>query len=486
MLAISAGASLGLTEEDLQLIAHLERRLAFTRPLALMLDNYYRGTQPMRDLGISLPPQMVGLQTVIDWPSVCVDAVEERLDVEGFRYPSASDGDEALWDLWQANDLDEESGLAHRDSLVFGHSYVTVGNNPESGSPPLITVESPLSMVAIWDQRTRSVKAALRIYRDIDQMYATLYTPDRTIQLERDAISYAWETTEIDDHELGAVPVVRMANRQRIYDRTGSSEITPAVRSITDAACRTLLGAEVAREFYGAPQRYILGADETAFQDETGKAKTAWETYTGRVLALERDEDGNLPEVGQFTPYDPSVYTALIDMYAKVMAAQTGLPPHYLGYASDNPTSADAIRSSESRLVKRAERRQRAFGGTWEQVMRLALLVQGQELPEGAQKLETIWRNASTPTVAQTADAAFKYVQAGVLPATSTVTLEMAGFSDSEIIRIQSDRSRDQGESMLSEIASSLIAKEARTIGSIDKAVKPDDTGPPSGAPANK
>ncbi|MBQ1164406.1 hypothetical protein KBZ21_41180, partial [Streptomyces sp. A73] len=42
--------------------------------------------------------------------------------------------------------------------------------------------------------------------------------------------------------------------------------------------------------FYGAPQRYILGASESAFQDAEGNTKSAWETYIGRVLALERDE----------------------------------------------------------------------------------------------------------------------------------------------------------------------------------------------------
>ncbi|MBQ1167342.1 hypothetical protein KBZ21_56010, partial [Streptomyces sp. A73] len=42
-------------------------------------------------------------------------------------------------------------------------------------------------------------------------------------------------------------------------------------------------------EFYGAPQRYILGASESAFQDAEGNTKSAWETYIGRVLALERD-----------------------------------------------------------------------------------------------------------------------------------------------------------------------------------------------------
>ncbi|MBQ1164269.1 hypothetical protein KBZ21_40450, partial [Streptomyces sp. A73] len=45
-------------------------------------------------------------------------------------------------------------------------------------------------------------------------------------------------------------------------------------------------------------QRYILGASESAFQDAEGNTKSAWETYIGRVLALERDEDGQVPLVG--------------------------------------------------------------------------------------------------------------------------------------------------------------------------------------------
>ncbi|MBQ1164456.1 phage capsid protein, partial [Streptomyces sp. A73] len=76
-----------------------------------------------------------------------------------------------------------------------------------------------------------------------------------------------WVVIDRDVHNLGVVPVIRMANRQRTADRVGKSEISPEVMSITDAACRRLMGMEVASEFYGAPQRYILGASESAFQD---------------------------------------------------------------------------------------------------------------------------------------------------------------------------------------------------------------------------
>ena len=85
-----------------------------------------------------------------------------------------------------------------------------------------------------------------------------------------------------------------------------------------------------------------------------------------------------------------------------------GLPPHYFGWSDANPASADAIRSAETRLVKRAERRQRSFGEAWEEVMRLGYIVTRGQLPDGAVMLETVWRDPATPTVAQTADALTK------------------------------------------------------------------------------
>jgi hypothetical protein len=209
--------------------------------------------------------------------------------------------------------------------------------------------------------------------------------------------SGGWEVVDRDMHGLGVVPVVRLANRQRTADRVGRSEITPDVMSITDAACRRLMGIEVAAEFFGAPQRYILGASESAFQDAEGNAKSAWETYIGRMLALERDEDGNVPTVGQFSAHDPSGQTKIVDLYARIMASQMSVAPHVLGYSSDNPASADAIRFADNRQVKKAERRIRRLGTGWQQAMRLALWVRDGEPPDKTRRIETVWRNPATP-----------------------------------------------------------------------------------------
>src|SRR5207302_10855032 len=97
-------------------------------------------------------------------------------------------------------------------------------------------------------------------------------------------------------------------------------------------------------------------------------------------------------------------------------SALSGLPPHFLGLTSENPASADAIRSAEARLVKRAERRTRMFSGPWEQVMRLCLLLVDGEVPPAAARLEAIWRDPATPTYAAKADAVSKLLAAGILP----------------------------------------------------------------------
>lgn len=437
-----------LSDDELALINLLRADMLRDRWALLLRDAYFNGEQLVRDLGISIPPQLKGLHTVIGWPRVGVESLEERLDLEAFRWADGSDSSE-LAEIAEANDLFDESSLAHLDALVYGREYLAVGSGDcGDDCPPLISAESPLDMTLMWDARLRMGTAALRecaadtfIESGPEERMLVLYLPDQTVMCLPNA-SGGWEVVGRDMHGLGVVPVVRMANRQRTADRVGKSEITPEVMSITDAACRRLMGMEVAAEFFGAPQRYILGASESAFQDADGTAKSAWETYIGRVLALERDEDGQVPSVGQFAAHDPTGMTKIIDLYARIMSSQFGLPPHMLGYTTDNPASADAIRSTEAKLVKRSERRIRRFGYAWQQAMRLALWVRDGGPPEKTRRIETVWRNPATPTVAAQVDATVKLVQAGVLPADSDVTLEMAGFTEGQRQRIAVDRRR--------------------------------------------
>jgi hypothetical protein len=440
---------LTLSDDELALVNMLRADMMRDRWALLLRDAYFNGEQMIRDLGISIPPQLKGLHTVIGWPRVGVESLEERLDLEAFRWADGSDSSE-LTEIADANDLFDESSLAHLDALVYGREYLAGGSGEDDG-PPLISVESPLDMTLMWDARLRMGTSALRecaadsyVEAGPEERMLVLYLPDQTVMCLPSS-SGGWQVVDRDMHGLGVVPVVRLANRQRTADRVGKSEITADVMSITDAACRRLMGIEVQAEFFGAPQRYILGASESAFQDAEGNAKSAWETYIGRVLALERDEDGNVPDVGQFAAHDPSGQTKIVDLYARIMSSQFGLPPHMLGYTTDNPASADAIRSTEAKLVKRSERRIRRFGRAWQDAMRLALWIRHGEPPDKSRRIETVWRNPATPTIAAQTDATVKMVQAGILPADSDVTLEMAGLTENQRQRVRADRQRAAG-----------------------------------------
>jgi hypothetical protein len=443
-----------LSDDELQLLTALRTDLLAHRFDLELLDAYFNGEQIVRDLGISIPPQLKGLHTVIGWPRIGVEALEQRLDLESFRWADGSDSSD-LEEIAESNDLYDEASLAHLDALAYGREYVAVGSG-EDGDPPLITYESPLDMTMSWDARLRMATAALRESVEDGVRIVTLYLQDQTVYAAE--TTNGWEVFDRDIHRLGMVPVLRMANRQRTADRVGRSEITPEVMSITDAACRRLMGIEVAAEFFGAPQRYILGASEAAFQDAEGNPKSAWDTYIGRVLALEADDEGNVPTVGAFTAHDPSGQTKIIDLYARIMSSQLSVPPHMLGYTSDNPASADAIRSAEGALVKKAERRIRRFSATHRDAMRLALWFRDGEPPDKTRRIETVWRNPATPTIAAQTDAAVKMVQAGILPADGDVVLEMAGLSEEQRRRVAAERRRTAGAAVSSRLMERLAA----------------------------
>src|SRR5699024_10091477 len=114
-----------------------------------------------------------------------------------------------------------------------------------------------------------------------------------------------------------------LPNRVRGSRDFGRSEITKAVRYYTDAAARTLLGLEVNREFYNAPQRVGLNVDDSMFEDENGQPVAPWTSIMGRIWNVPPNEEG-LPEpkVTQFNPASPAPYIDQVQGYAKLLAGE--------------------------------------------------------------------------------------------------------------------------------------------------------------------
>lgn len=405
-------------------------------PELRLMDSYYEGTQPLSYLAPELQAELSDRmrQLIINWPQLIVDALDERLDVEGFRYADSEDTEESLWSIWQANELDEGSQQAHVDALTLRRSYVIVGANDEDESTPIITAESALEVFAERDPRTRQVVAAIKRWDEPaaagsqPTKMAMLYLPETRVQFEQ--MKGQWAEVDRDEHGLGRVPVVPLANRPRLRHLDGTSELRSVI-PISDAACKIASDMMVSAEFHAMPRRWATGMSRDDFADENGQPLGAMSSLAGRLWANESTE----VQFGQFPEAQLSNFHETINMLARLVAALTGLPPSFLGLATDQPPSADAIRASEARLVKRAERRQRAFGEAWERIMRLAMLVRDGDLDPRARSLETVWRDPATPTFAQMADATVKLHAAGLLP--TEAAQERLGFSAVQIRRMR-------------------------------------------------
>ncbi|MGW6739715.1 phage portal protein [Streptomyces sp. NPDC055025] len=408
---------------DLDWCNYLSRCHEAERPQLAALNAYYEGTQPLAYLHPELQAELGSQlqQVVVNWPRLVVDAVEQRLDVEGFRYPAKDTADEDLWAIWQANGMDEQSQQAHVDALVMKRAFIKVGSNEKDSAMPLITAESPLQMHADYDPKTRKVRATLKRWNDIDTLtgdvrdrFATLDLPDATVIYEHKGVE-GWTEADRDDHGLGVVPVVPLVNRGRLLTPGGVSELAD-VLPLSDAACKIATDMMVAAEFHAMPRRWALGFDEQDFTDKDGKPISVWSRIAGRLWASSKTKNRDGAEVGQFPEASLTNFHETINALARLTASIAALPPNYMGLVADDAASADAIRSREARLVKSAERKARAFSGSYEQVARLALRFRDGAWNPDLQRLETLWRDPSTPTFAQKADAVVKLVQADILP----------------------------------------------------------------------
>jgi hypothetical protein len=451
-----------LSEDEKAILARLETEIHRGWRHNHTMDAYYDGRQRLEQLGLAIPPELRRFLTIVAWPGTYVDAIEERIDLEGFVLPDATDADEQLWKIWQANGLDEESQLGHVDALIRRRAFIAVGagdvDTPDADlapggdadrdtSMPLITVESADEVAVELSPRTRRVSAAAKVYRDGADRFATLYLPDVTIWLDRGPTG--WREVERDEHGLGVVPLVPLVNRPRLGRRGGRSQLERII-DLTDAAARALTNAQIATEVMAIPQRYVVGATKNDFVDKDGNILPAWEAYFGSIWALKNGD----AKVGQFSAADLTNFKTIVDHYASLVAGVTGLPMRYLGQVTTNPPSAEGIRADESRLIKTCERFQQSAEGSWELAMRIAKRIVDGDWDPKLRQMETLWRDPATPTKAQAADAAVKLVQANILPVEAA--WEDLGYSAARREKLRLMREADLALDPVRQIADNL------------------------------
>lgn len=434
MLPVTA-TSPELSEQE-QLIAWRLASVLFNRRGEYLLSRaFYEGMQPIKSLGISIPPELETLRAILGWNGSAVDSVSERLSLQGILLKGKSEVDDELQEIFQTNGIDAEAPMVHDDSMIHGNGYALIGTRPDGS--PLITAESPLNMTAYVDRATGITTCAYQTYLDIDpnsehyaHMRAALYTPQATTHMV--SAGGSWVVTDRDEHpqtaEFGC-PVVAFPNRATTQQRWGTSEILPAWRNCTNRAARTQVSLEVMREFHVIQKIMILGATEKAFQDSKGNYMSVWQSYMDFMPMIEPDAQGNVPKVEVISGQSPDGLLKIVDGEARLFSGMTGLNPQNMGIINTgNPVSGDSIRMSDFRLKSRTDRKAKANGNGWVNVAKWAYLVQGDSRAE-LNTAEADWGPTGIPTPGADADAAVKRSGAQLIPPRSETELARQGYS---------------------------------------------------------
>lgn len=426
-----------------ELLTALLQRLSEPSARYADLDRYYTGTQPLAYLSPEAKTALGNRFGVMasNIPRLAVTALAERLRITGFS------GDAALWADWVRNDLDQTSGVAHREALLLGDSFVIVWADPFGR--PRVTVESAKQVGVLTDPGSRQIVAALKRWEDTTRKTteAVLYLPDRIVRLRANqagaVTAQGLATVEELANPLGVVPVVNLRNSDRILGEHGSSEIDD-LKPLVDALNKSLADMMVTSEYVGRPRRWATGielTEEPVLDDEgndTGDTVEVNPIPEGARAMISEAADAKF---GQLAAADLGGYEASVRVLLGQIMAVSTLPAHYVGVFTDNPASADALRAAEASLTARAEARQQTFGRAWEQVAKLMIAVRDGRDPSMIDDIRVLWADAATRSVAQEADAVVKLYAAGLLPA--SYALGKLGYSDDEVAEIRAARALD-------------------------------------------
>lgn len=411
---------------------------------------YYNGKNHLKDFGISIPPQLLNVETVVGWPAKAVDAMAVRSRFDGFTATDA-EVQSLLDDITNRSRLRVKYRQAVQSELIHSCCFATVAVDDDG--QPHIDLHSAETAAARWDVAKGRIAYGMTVDGFDDggnPSELTLHAPDVVVHAMRDGAGWEWRGEPID---MGRPTMEVFAYRPTFRRPFGQSRISRAVMSITDSAVREALRTEISAEFFTSPQKYLLGADRDALN-----GKTKWEAYIGNIFAVSRDANGDLPQFGQLAQGSMQPHTDYMRSLAARFSGETNIPISTLGVIHDQPASAEAIYAANEGLVIDVED---LNDGSRETLRTLALMAMAAYLDVPMNALEARYRdftpnfrNPAMPSIVSQTDAMVKV--ASVVPgfAGTDVFFEQLGFPEDMRRKAIAEINRNAGGFVLSEIMS--------------------------------
>ena len=414
----------------------------------LLRYRYYNGKNVLKDFGISIPPSLLNVETVVGWPQKAVDSMAVRCRFDGFKSPDPEV--QAMLDgISKRSRLNVKFRQATESTLIHSCSFATVTLDVDG--KPRVDFYSAERAAARWDDVAGRIAYGIVIdeFDKGNPTMLTLYAADVVIRAW-DTTSGYWDWSYVPIG-MGRPTMVSLSYRPTFAKPFGQSRITRAVMSITDSAVREALRTEISAEFFTSPQKYLLGADKDAFEQTT-----KWEAYIGNIFCCGRDENSDLPVFGQLPQGTMQPHTDYMRSLAARFSGETNVPISTLGVIHDQPASAEAIYAANEPLIIECE----DFNeGARDSLRTLALMALAAEVDAPIAELDDRYRdftvnfaNPAMPSIVSQTDAMVKL--AAVVPgfAGTDTFWEQIGFSEDMRKKVAEEIRRNNANMVISEL----------------------------------
>lgn len=326
---------------------YLKSKLNKKKRWAKIRYEYYEVENLKRDPSPVIPKKLAAqYEARLGWCTKAVDALANRLSFDGFENDALN-----IWQIFKMNNRDILVDSAIRSALISACCFIYISED-KNGFPRLQVIDGK-NATGVIDPITNMLTEGYAVL-DVDDRNNILldayFTAESTIYTD-----YAEGTVVEIPNPTGyplLVPVLYRPDANRPF---GQSRISKDCMDIQDKARFTITRMEVLAEFNAFPQKYVLGTAEDSDLD------TLRASYT-TMLEITKDSDGDKPTVGQFSQAQMTPLTEQLKNYAMVFAGLTGLTINDLGFVSDNPSSAEAIKASHGDLERIAAKAQETFG----------------------------------------------------------------------------------------------------------------------------
>jgi hypothetical protein len=400
---------------------------------------YYNADQEIRDFGISTPQKMNNSRPGVGWASRAVNTLSDRVIFDGFANDQAG-----------MNEYFSSIGAlpiitkAKNDAFVAGCAFVAVADDKQIFGRKVLVPFTAQEATGELDQTTGLLRYGLAVTKwgavtsmqkkmagiMFDPQDYVVFTPDFT------AVFIGRKISEIIPNETGRCLLHPITHRASADAPLGKSRLTNTVRRIIQEVGRLKRREEIAEEFYALPQRYISGIAEGADKDPN------LDTAIGKVWTINKDEDGDKPDIGQLQQMSIQGFVDAKKDKARDFCAETGLTLRNLGYETGNPSSAESLAAMSDDLLLEAQNSQVEMG---EQIKQIAITLRlatdnSNVVSDILKALVPAWKPIFQIDIGAAGDAMFKLIQAMPELAGTVAGYRMLGMSIREAEELQARR----------------------------------------------